>query len=87
MRWHDGCGWLDDLVDDADLDRPVHPAGDAFVLDGELGLDLRADVGGDLGQPASVEDPVRGDLSRDGDLGTGPGEDLGGAEERAFIAM
>src|SRR5918998_6286348 len=34
----------DDLVDHADLDRLLHSAGDALVLGGQLGLDLRPDV-------------------------------------------
>ena len=39
-------GGLDDLVDDADLDRLVDAAGDPLVLGGQLGLDLRAHVVG-----------------------------------------
>ena len=38
------------------------------------------DVGGDLGQPAAVQDPDRGDGAHDGHLGARPGEDPGGAE-------
>ena len=51
---------LDDLVDDADLDGLVDAAGDLLVLGGQLGLDLRPHVGGDLGQLAAVQDPDRG---------------------------
>ena len=49
-----GGGRLDDLVDDADLDGLVDTTGDPLVLGGQLGLDLRADLGGDLKQLAAV---------------------------------
>ena len=56
-----GAAGLDDLVDDADLDGLVDAAGDPLVLGGQLGLDLRPDLGGDLGELAPVQDPDRGD--------------------------
>ena len=68
------------LVHDADLDSLVHAARDPLVLGGQLGLDLRADVRRDVGQPASVQDPDRRDGTHHRDLGARPGEDLGGTQ-------
>ena len=63
-----GASGVHDLVDDADLDRPLDSARDPLVLGGELGLDLRTDVGSDVGELAPVEDPDRRDGAHDGDL-------------------
>ena len=50
------------------------------MLGRELRLDLRTEVGSDLGELAAVQDADRGHRAHDGDLGARPGEDLGRAE-------
>src|ERR1700729_811924 len=56
-----GLGGLDDLIDNAERDRPRQPSRLALVLSGELGLELVALVGGRGGEPAPGQDPDPGD--------------------------
>ena len=51
---------LDDLVDHADLQRPVDPAGDLLVLGGELRVQRLALPGRRRGQLLAVQDADRG---------------------------
>jgi hypothetical protein len=58
------------------------------VLGRQVLLHLRAQVLGDLGEPASVQDPHGGDGAHDGDLGPRPGEAPWSRQsEREFMAM
>ena len=70
----------DDLIDDSDLDRLFYTAGNALVLSGELSLDLRTHVVGDLGKLAAVEDTDGGNRAHHSHLSSRPRKDPSCAE-------
>ena len=79
---------LDDLVDDADLDRLVDAAGDPLVLGGQLGLDLRR---GSSGETSASLRRCRIRIAATAPItatsAPGQANTLVAPSERAFIAM
>ena len=76
------CGRRDDLVHDADLQRPVDAAGDPLVLGGQLRVQRLALAGRGRGELLAVQDADGGLGAHHGDLGARPGEHRGGAQRR-----
>ncbi len=73
--------WVDDLVYDAQVERPIDSAGDPFVLGRQLQFELRAgELVVHLGEVAPMQDAHRRNRAHDRDLGARPGEDAGGAK-------
>src|SRR5215207_1981272 len=75
-----GCIRGDDLVHNPNLDRPRHASGDALMLGGKLGLELRTYVVGDLCQLAPVQNANGGNRAHHSHFGSRPGKDPGRAK-------
>ena len=73
-------GGIDLLVHHPDLDRGVHPTGDALVLGGQFLVQRLTLIIGCSGKFALVQDAHGCFGAHHCDLGVRPGEHLGGAQ-------